>query len=75
MPNGPIFKIYGNKLMKVKTAFLVGGNGVGVELFEFIDPPLSTKANFDYTKGGFFHMGKLKPSESAEFAMTGKRQR
>jgi len=64
-PGGPIFKIYGDKLNKVKTVFLVGGNGIGVELFEFIDPPLSEKAGFDYTKGGYFHMGITDPDPNA----------
>jgi catechol 2,3-dioxygenase-like lactoylglutathione lyase family enzyme len=58
-PSAPIFKIYDNKLMKVKICFLVGGNGVGIELFEFMDPPMSEQAGFNYTRGGYFHMGEL----------------
>jgi hypothetical protein len=38
-PNIPIYKIYGPTLQTVKVAFLSTGNGVGFEIFEFIDPP------------------------------------
>jgi catechol 2,3-dioxygenase-like lactoylglutathione lyase family enzyme len=67
-PAGPIFKIYGDELMKVKTVFLTGGNGVGVELFEFIDPPISEPAGFNYTRGGYFHMGITDPDPVALLA-------
>ena len=62
--DAPIFKIYGNKLNKVKVAWLTSGNGVGFEIFEFIDPPMksSEEANKNwsledqYQRGGFFHI-------------------
>ncbi|KAK5712562.1 hypothetical protein LTR17_017943 [Elasticomyces elasticus] len=56
-PEAPIFKIYDQKLQKVKCAWLACGNGVGFEIFEFIDPPFKQPENFDYTRGGFFHIG------------------
>lgn len=56
-PDAPIFKIYDNKLQKVKVAWLSCGNGVGFEIFEFIDPGFEKPENFDYTRGGFFHIG------------------
>jgi hypothetical protein len=63
MPDGPIFKIYGNKLQKVKVAFLSTGNSVGFELFEFIDPPHQPKSNddFEYQRSGFFHIAVTAP--------------
>jgi catechol 2,3-dioxygenase-like lactoylglutathione lyase family enzyme len=55
-PDASIFKIYGEKLQKLKIAFLTSGNGVGIELFEFVDPPMEHPATFDYTRGGVFHI-------------------
>lgn len=36
--DAPIFRIYGEGLRKVRIAWLVAGNGVGVEIFEFVEP-------------------------------------
>jgi catechol 2,3-dioxygenase-like lactoylglutathione lyase family enzyme len=55
-PEASIFKIYGDALQVVKIAFLTSANGVGVELFEFIDPPMEHPATFDYRRGGVFHI-------------------
>lgn len=55
-PDAPIFKIYDSKLQKVKIAWLSCGNGVGFEVFEFIDPPHKKPDRFDYARGGFFHI-------------------
>ena len=55
-PASPMFKMYGDRLQKVKIACLTSGNSVGIEFFEFIDPPLQQPASFDYTKGGVFHV-------------------
>lgn len=65
----PVYKIYGNKLNKVKVAFLTTGNGVGFEIFEFTDPPTksATEVNKNWTleeqyqKGGFFHIAITAP--------------
>jgi catechol 2,3-dioxygenase-like lactoylglutathione lyase family enzyme len=43
-PEANLFKIYGDRLQKVKIAFLTSGNGVGIELFQFIDPPMKPTA-------------------------------
>ena len=67
--DSPIFKIYGNKLHKVKIAWLATGNGVGFEIFEFIDPPAkkADEINKDwsleeqYQRGGFFHIAITSP--------------
>ncbi|KAF2743524.1 hypothetical protein M011DRAFT_471279 [Sporormia fimetaria CBS 119925] len=63
MPDGPIFNIYGNKLQKVKVAFLGTGNSVGFEVFEFIDPPHEPKqsSEFEYFRSGFFHIAVTAP--------------
>lgn len=55
-PNASIFNIYGEQLQAVKIAFLASANGVGIELFEFVDPPFTKPADFDYTRGGVFHI-------------------
>ncbi|PGH13189.1 hypothetical protein AJ80_06435 [Polytolypa hystricis UAMH7299] len=71
-PDAPIFKIYGDDLHEVKTAFLTTGNGVGFEIFEFLNPkyngPSSTTSSsvpFSltnlYTRGGFFHIAITDP--------------
>ena len=71
-PEHPIYRIYGDKLNKVKIAFLTTGNGVGFEIFEFIDPP--TKASNmetwtleeQYRRGGYFHIGVTVPDVDAK---------
>ena len=64
-PCAPIFRVYDNKLHKVKLAFLATGNGVGFELFQFIDPPMSEPAEFNYTRGGVFHLAITDPDPEA----------
>jgi len=67
--DSPIFKIYGNKLNKVKVAWLSTGNSVGFEIFEFIDPPTKSSDSIkkDWTleeqfkRGGYFHIGVTAP--------------
>ena len=60
-PNANLFRIYGDKVNKAKVAFLTTGNGVGFELFEFIDPKMEHGATFDITRGGFFHIAVTAP--------------
>lgn len=56
-PSAPIFAIYGESLHEVKLAYMATGNGVGFELFQFIDPPFRPKSlDFEYNHGGFFHI-------------------
>ncbi|KAF2114020.1 Glyoxalase/Bleomycin resistance protein/Dihydroxybiphenyl dioxygenase [Lophiotrema nucula] len=64
-PCAPIFRVYDSKLHKVKLAFLSTGNGVGFELFQFIDPPMSEPSRFDYTRGGVFHLAVTDPDPEA----------
>lgn len=69
----PIFRIYGDQLQKVKICWLVAGDGVGFELFEFIDPPVESaeKLRRDFTlehqyqRGGVFHIGFTAPDPGA----------
>ena len=69
----PIFRIYGDKLHKVKVAWLTTGNGVGFEIFEFIDPPTKSAKELNdnwsleeqYQRGGYFHIGVTAPDPDA----------
>jgi catechol 2,3-dioxygenase-like lactoylglutathione lyase family enzyme len=55
-PSEPIFAIYGDALNEVKLAYMATGNGVGFEVFEFIDPGFKkNEVDFEYNRGGFFH--------------------
>ncbi|KAJ4345339.1 uncharacterized protein N0V89_011469 [Didymosphaeria variabile] len=56
MPDDGIFKIYPESLQEVKLAKMVTGNGVGFEIFEFINPKFEDANVFEYHKRGFFHM-------------------
>lgn len=70
-PDAAIFKIYGGELKRVRQIWLTFGNGTGLEIFEFIDPPFQAGAKpFDYTRGGFFHVGitVADPKETARRA-------
>jgi catechol 2,3-dioxygenase-like lactoylglutathione lyase family enzyme len=56
-PDAPIFRIYDDdKLKEVVIAFLSTSDGIGLELFQFIDPPMSEPATFNYRRGGVFHI-------------------
>jgi len=61
-PSAPIFAIYGQSLKEVKIAFMTTGNGVGFEVFQFIDPAFVAAASdpavgeFAYHRGGLFHI-------------------
>ncbi|KAF2681424.1 hypothetical protein K458DRAFT_420597 [Lentithecium fluviatile CBS 122367] len=60
-PDGPIFKIYPKNLQKVKIAWMSAGNGVGFEVFEFIEPPHKPAPEFEYNRAGFFHIAVTAP--------------
>ena len=59
-PHSGIFRIYPPSLNKVRNACLSAGNGVGLELFQFVDPAIrpGSEANLerDIERGGYFHM-------------------
>lgn len=56
--NGPLFAaLFGPQLRRLKICHLVSSNGVGLELFEFIDPRSRRPADdFEYTRCGVFHL-------------------
>lgn len=64
-PDAALFRIYPEELQSVKIAFLVSGNGVGIELFEFIEPKMEEPAAFNLTKGGVFHICLTTPDPDA----------
>ena len=72
-PEHPMFRLYGNELKKVKIAWLVSGNNVGFEIFQFIDPPTKSaeelrdefKLSNQYQRGGLFHIGVTIPDPDA----------
>lgn len=56
-PEAAIFHIYPSSLNEVKIAYMSTGNGVGFELFEFLDPKsYMPERSFEYHRGGFFHV-------------------
>ena len=60
-PDSPIFNIYTDvNIMKVAW-LLSGSNAIGLELFQFVDPPPpcapAPVANGGFPKDNFFHMG------------------
>ncbi|KAI9146805.1 hypothetical protein HJFPF1_13373 [Paramyrothecium foliicola] len=56
-PKSPIFAIYGESLNEVRMAYMSTGNGVGFEVFEFVDPTFKANdVDFEYNRAGFFHI-------------------
>lgn len=54
--------IYGERFRECKQAQLGSGNGVGLELFEFVDPLTEPPADaFEYWRAGFFHICVVDP--------------
>ncbi|CAF1040339.1 unnamed protein product [Rotaria sordida] len=51
-------QMYPPEMKRVKMAHMTAGNGVGLELFQFIDPPTQRPniASFEYTRAGLFHI-------------------
>lgn len=55
-PDGRAFIIYGPELNEMRIAMMATGNGVGFEIFQFVDPPFKKpEKDFEYNLGGFFH--------------------
>lgn len=55
-PSDPIFSIYPETLQEVKLAKMATGNGVGFEIFEFVEPKMKPAPVFEYERRGFFHI-------------------
>ncbi|KAF4987177.1 hypothetical protein FDECE_15558 [Fusarium decemcellulare] len=65
-PSAAIFAIYGDALQEVKLAYMATGNGVGFEVFQFLDPGFKANSvDFEYNRGGFFHICVTDPDPDA----------
>lgn len=55
--------IFGDKFESVLMAHLVTADGIGIELFQFIEPKTVVPANtFEYWRGGIFHICLTAPN-------------
>ncbi|KAH6986722.1 hypothetical protein EDB80DRAFT_655707 [Ilyonectria destructans] len=62
-PSAGIFQIYGDSLHEVKLAYMATGNGVGFEVFEFLNPGFKKNdVDFEYNRAGFFHICVTDPN-------------
>lgn len=64
-PFETIFVSYPDTLQELNFAILTSGNGVGIEYFEFIDPPVKPRGEafeFTFTHPGFFHVCVTDPN-------------
>ncbi len=62
-------QMYGPEMKRVKMGHMTAGNGVGLEFFQFVDPPTQyhnvtsgTNQQFEYTRAGFFHICVTDPN-------------
>lgn len=56
-PFDTIFVSYPPSLEELKFAILTSGNGVGIECFQFIDPPCKPRdEEFEFARAGVFHI-------------------
>jgi hypothetical protein len=57
--------IFGHRLGKFKVCHMSSDNGVGIELFQFIEPAAESRReeeyNFEYWKTGYFHIALTEP--------------
>jgi predicted enzyme related to lactoylglutathione lyase len=74
--------IFGPRLGKVRICHMSSANGVGIELFQFIEPAAQSRqeeeTNFEYWKTGYFHIALTEPNieELADkIASTGGKRR
>ncbi len=71
--------IFGPRFGKALQAHLITANGIGLELFEFIEPPTETPAdNMEYWRVGYFHLCFTDPNIealAARIAATGGKKR
>jgi catechol 2,3-dioxygenase-like lactoylglutathione lyase family enzyme len=57
--------IFGPRLGKLKFCHMSSANGVGIELFQFIEPASQLRPdgnNFEYWKTGYFHIALTEPN-------------
>jgi len=62
-------QLYEPEMKRVKMGHMTAGNGVGLEFFQFVDPPTQrynvttgTNKGFEYTRAGFFHICVTDPA-------------
>ena len=71
--------IYGEGFGSCKQAQLAAGNGVALELFEFVEPAVQRRSGeFEYWRAGFFHICVVDPeieALAARIEATGGRRR
>ncbi|AIC16730.1 VOC family protein [Nitrososphaera viennensis] len=71
--------VFGPNIGKFKLCHLSSANGVGVELFQFIEPKgVRRENNFEYWKTGFYHIAVTEPDIeklAQRIASSGGRQR
>jgi catechol 2,3-dioxygenase-like lactoylglutathione lyase family enzyme len=71
--------IFGPRFRKAYQAHMLSGNGVGLELFQFVEPAVERPTdNFEYWKVGVFHICVTDPNIEAlaeRIVATGGRQR
>jgi catechol 2,3-dioxygenase-like lactoylglutathione lyase family enzyme len=77
--NDGVAAVFGARFRHARQAHMATGNGVGFELFEFVDPPTrAPEDNFDYTLRGFSHVCFVAPDIdelAARIEATGGRAR
>ena len=57
---------FGPELKRLRMVHMSMGNGVGLEMFEFIEPKSQVLNNdFEYTSGGFYHICVTDPNVEA----------
>ncbi|VEF46753.1 glyoxalase family protein [Bacillus freudenreichii] len=54
--------LLGEQIKEVKIAHLSAAGGVGLELFQFIEPKSKRYSAHDYWQGGFFHLSIIDPN-------------
>jgi catechol 2,3-dioxygenase-like lactoylglutathione lyase family enzyme len=62
-------QMYEPEMKRVKMGHMTAGNGVGLEFFQFVDPPTQrpnsttgTNQQFEYRRAGFFHICVTDPN-------------
>jgi catechol 2,3-dioxygenase-like lactoylglutathione lyase family enzyme len=56
-PGREVADFFGPELRRLRIVHLATGNGVGLEIFQFVDPPSRRpERNFEYTRAGFYHI-------------------
>jgi catechol 2,3-dioxygenase-like lactoylglutathione lyase family enzyme len=57
--------VFGHERIAFRQAHLITPDGIGVELFEFVEPLTDARASFDYWRVGVFHLCVVAPDIDA----------